>query len=108
MFIITDFWRLSIPKSRIFLQDRKGESVFSLSPCVSFVQMLFHAAEGLGTDVVLDLAGILRRHLRRHAHVDEPLGEPAVPLVDLLGHLLPGGGQLQPPVLLHNNVAAGL
>lgn len=70
--------------------------------------MALEAGEGLGTHIVLHAAGVRSGDLRGDAQPDQPVGEHPVTLIDPLGVLLTLRGQLQPAVLLHGKVAAGL
>ncbi len=67
--------------------------------------MLLQPLEGLGADVVLYTAGVLGGLGLGDAQLGEPEGEKAVALVDPLGDLPAGGGELQGPVGVHGQVA---
>ena len=67
--------------------------------------MLLDLLKGLGADVVLDLARLPGGGLPRDAQALQDAGEDHVALIDALGHLPPGGGQVDVPALVHIDVA---
>ena len=76
--------------------------------CVHLNGVALETGEGFSAHIVLHTAGVRGGDLRGDAQPDQPVGEQLVALIDPLGIFLALRGQLQPAVLLHGEVAAGL
>ena len=76
-----------------------------MSMVSAFLVEAAYRPEGLGAQIVLDLAGILAGDVRRNAELDEEVRKDLVPGVDLLGDLHSGGGEGDKSVVVHGDVA---
>ena len=61
--------------------------------------------EGLGAQIVFDLAGVLGGDLLRHTQAHQPLGKQLVPLIDTGGDLQAGIGEGEKAVAVHDDIA---
>ena len=61
--------------------------------------------EGLGAQIVFDLAGVLGGDLLRHTQAHQPLGQQLVPLIDTGGDLQAGIGEGEKAVAVHDDIA---
>ena len=76
--------------------------------CLAFflfrLYVTFDGREGFIADIMLNLAGILRRSLGIYADIGQNRGKYGVPLIDFFRDLVPARGQTQMTAVIHSNV----